>query len=101
MGVEVGCRLVGRCRTIKTVLSGNESRFCHNKRPRDQSFNDEFSDMGWVRGAVSSVSCRASLHLSGMKGDFVWTGSAGKCTSCGVLFIVVECSKLHCSDEFS
>jgi len=45
---------------------------------------------------VSSVSCRTSLHLSGMKNDFVW---AGKRTSCGVLFIVAVCSALHCSDE--
>ena len=44
--------------------------------------------MGLVGGVVSSVRCRASLHLSGMKNDFVW---AGKRTSCGVLFIVVEC----------
>jgi len=34
--------------------------------------------MRWVGGVVSSVSCRASLHLSGMKDDFVWAGSAGK-----------------------
>jgi len=64
-------------------------------------FAEEFSDMGWVGGVVSSVSCRASLHLSGMKDDFVWAGSASKCTSCGVLFIAVECSELHCSGEFS
>jgi len=33
----------------------------------------EFLDMGRVRGVVLSVSCRAkSLHLSGMKDDFVW-----------------------------
>jgi len=52
--------------------------------------------MGWVQGVVSSVGCRASLHLSGMKDDFVcrWADSAGKCTSCGVLFIVV--SVLNC-----
>jgi len=36
-----------------------------------------------------------------MKDDFVWAGSAGKRTSCGVLFIVVECSELHCSDGSS
>ena len=61
----------------KTALVGNESRFCRRKRPRDQSFTKEFSDMGWVGRVVSSVSCRASLHLSGMKNDFVWAGSAG------------------------
>ena len=32
----------------KTALVGNESRFCRSKRPRDQSFTEEFSDMGWV-----------------------------------------------------
>ena len=35
----------------------------------------------------SSVSCQASLHLWGMKDDFVW---AGKRTLCGVLFTVIE-----------
>ena len=74
----------------KTALVGNESRFCRSKRPRDQSFTEEFSDMGWVGGVVLLVSYRASLHLSGMKNDFVCAGSAGNHTSCGVLFIVVE-----------
>jgi len=70
----------------KTALVGNESRFCRSKRPRDQSFTEEFSDMGWVGGVVSSVSCRANLHLLGMKVDFVWARSAGQRISCGVLF---------------
>jgi len=48
---------------------------------------------------VSSVSCRTSLHLPGMKNDFVWADSAGKRTSCDVLFVVAVCSALHCSDE--
>ena len=46
--------------------------------------------MGWV--------CRLVGKLSG-KSAFVgnngWTGSADKRTSCGVLFIVVECSELQ------
>jgi len=59
---------------------------------REQPFAEEFSEMGWVEGVVSSVSCQASLHLSGMKDDFVWTGSAGKRTSCGIVgyFISAE-----------
>jgi len=60
----------------KTALVRNESRFCRSKRSRDQSFTEEFSDMGWVGGVVSSVSCRASLHLSPTKDDFVWAGSS-------------------------
>ena len=73
----------------KTALVGNDNRFCRSKRPRDQSFAEEFSDIGWVAwGVVSSVCCRASLHLLGMKDNFVW---AGKRTSCGGLFTVVEC----------
>jgi len=56
----------------KTAFVGNESRFCRSKRPRGQSFTEEFSDVGWVGDVVSSVSCRASLHLSVMhKRNFV------------------------------
>ena len=76
---------------MKTRKKENSSKL------REHPFAEEFSEMG----VVSSVNCRAILHLSGTKGDFVWAGSAGKRTSCGVLFIVVECSELHCSDEFS
>jgi len=68
-----------------TALVGNESLFCRSKKPRDQSFAEEFSDMGWVGGVVSSVRCRESLHLSGMKDDFVWAGSAGKRILCGIV----------------
>jgi len=59
---------------MKTRKNENSSKL------REQPFADEFSDMGWVGGVVSSVSCRASLHLSRMKDDFVWAGSAGKRT---------------------
>ena len=45
-GVAVGCRL-GRPLSGKTALVGNESRFRRSKKPRDQSFTEEFSDMGW------------------------------------------------------
>ena len=50
--------------------------------------------MGWVRGVVSSVRCRANLHLSGMKDDFIW---AGKCTPCGVF---VYCGRVHDTPGF-
>jgi len=81
MGVGGGRVSSRRPLSGKTAVVGNESRFCRSKRPRDQSFAEEFSDMGWVGGVVSSASCRASLHLSGMKDDFVWADSAGKRTS--------------------
>ena len=58
MGVGVGCRLVGCCRA-RLLLSGTKVDFV--------GANKEFLDMGWVGGVVSSVSCQASLHLSGMK----------------------------------
>jgi len=45
-GVAVGCRL-DRPLSGKTALVGNESRFCRSKKPRDQSFTEEFSDIGW------------------------------------------------------
>ena len=55
--------------------------------------------MGWVGGCRLVGKLSGKSALSGMKDDFVWACSAGKRTSCGVLFIVVECSELHCSDE--
>jgi len=58
MGVGVGCRLVGCCRA-RLLLSGTKVDFVGAKR-------GVFGyGMGW--GVVSSVSCQASLHLSGMK----------------------------------
>ena len=85
----------------KTTLVGNENRFsrsnCEQKTARPVIYRGVFGYGMWVGCVVSSVSCRASLHLSGMKDDFVWAGSAGKRTSCDFLFIVVECSELHCT----
>jgi len=57
---------------------------------RGQSFAEEFSQMGV--GCRVGGRCRARLLLSGTKVDFVWAGSADKCTSCGRLFMVVYCS---------
>jgi len=48
----------------KTALAGNDSQFYWSKRPRDQSFSEEFSEMG------AGVGCRLVGKLSG-KSAFV------------------------------
>jgi len=70
----------------KTALVGNESRFCRSRRPRDQSFTEEFSDMGSV-----AWGCRLVGKLSGMKDDFIWAGF--------VLIYFVRCF-VYCSRVF-
>jgi len=68
---------------MKTRKNENSSKL------REQPFAEEFSDMGWVGGVVSSVSCRASQQLSGIKGDFVWAGFAGRLSVLRAVFCIL------------
>jgi len=65
-GLGVGCRLVGRC-PARLLLSGTKDDFVGAKDHETSHLARIFSDMGWVGGVVSSVSCRACLHLSGIQ----------------------------------
>ena len=53
---EWGMVLSRRPLSGTTALVGNESRFCRSKRPQNQSFTEEFSDMGW-----DGLGCQPSL----------------------------------------
>jgi len=71
----VGCRLV-ESTVVGQDCSYREQKslLSEQKTARRLIYRGlEFLDMGRVGGVVLSVSCRAkSLHLSGMKDDFVW-----------------------------
>jgi len=74
-GGGVGCRLV-ESTVVGQDCSYREQKslLSEQKTARRLIYRGlEFLDMGRVGGVVLSVSCRAkSLHLSGMKDDFVW-----------------------------
>ena len=59
-----------QCRA-RLLLSGTNVHFVGTKDRETSHLPRSCRIMGWVGGVVTSLSCRASLHLSGMTDDFV------------------------------